>query len=289
MRIRSEAALLLFKETRESSYLTAAESHYDRVRSYFLEPRVPLYSVYVFDNGSTCKQLPHRFFASVNGDMIWSGVQLFAATGSRVYLSEAVASAEAVSTDLSDGRGVFADLQAENDVVEPLVEGMYSLATRGQAFARTWIIRNASAALAARGPDGSFGRFFDGPPPGTTSTAWQTNGGYALEVAAAALAPNAVVQVEDPWSKAVSVTKDVSALPATIRFRGSAIALLGTLGDQCCEAGHARVIIDGHETSTRRASGRTSRARVEGFQTPCSSPGAGRPLAFTRSQSSLGR
>jgi hypothetical protein len=31
-------------------------------------------------------------------------------------------------------------------------------------------------------------------------------------------------------------------------FTGSAIALIGTIGEQCCEAGHARVLIDGVET-----------------------------------------
>ena len=34
----------------------------------------------------------------------------------------------------------------------------------------------------------------------------------------------------------------------TIRFRGSAIALVGTLGEPCCEPGHARVFVDGRET-----------------------------------------
>jgi hypothetical protein len=68
-----KAALLLYRYARKADYLAAARLRYDSVRAYFLDPGVPLYSVYVFDDGSTCTQLPHRFFASVNGDMIWSG------------------------------------------------------------------------------------------------------------------------------------------------------------------------------------------------------------------------
>ena len=97
-----------------------------------MDPRVPLYTVYVFDDGHTCRQLPHRFFASVNGDMIWSGVALYRDTGRRSYLNQAISTAAAVQRYLSDGRGVFADLQAENDIVEPLIEGMLALAQDGQ-------------------------------------------------------------------------------------------------------------------------------------------------------------
>jgi hypothetical protein len=43
----------------------------------------------------------------------------------------------------------------------------------------------------------------------------------------------------------------MSVLPATVAFRGSSIALLGTLGERCCEAGHARVFVDGRETFDR--------------------------------------
>jgi len=243
-----KAALLLYRATRQPSYLAAARSHYAAVRAYFLDPNVPLYTVYVFDNGSACTQVPHRFFASVNGDMIWSGAELYHDTGTSAYLEQSVATATAVDRDLSDRRGIFADLQAENDVVEPLVEGMYALAAGGQSIARSWIIRNAAAALAARGADGSFDRFFDGPPPATTVTVWQTNGGLALEIAAAALAPKATVEVKGPWRTAATISDEVSALPATLTFRGFGIALLGTLGEHCCEPGHARVLIDGHET-----------------------------------------
>jgi hypothetical protein len=243
-----KAALLLYRATRRPGYLAAARTQYDAVRAYFLDPSVPLYSVYVFDDGSTCTQVPHRFFASVNGDMIWSGVELYRDTGARAYLDQAVATAGAVDRSLADARGIFADLQAENDVVEPLVEGMAALAAQEQPLGRAWILKNATAALAARAGDGSFGRFFDGPPPATTVTAWQTNGGLALEIAAAALAPKLAAPTTRSWVGAASVTVDVSALPATLSFLGSGIALFGTLGEQCCEPGHARVFVDGHET-----------------------------------------
>jgi hypothetical protein len=246
-----KAALLLYEETHRQSYLDAARSHYGAIRSYFLDPKVPLYSVYVFDNGTTCTQLPHRFFASVNGNMIWAGAELFRLTGVLTYLDEALATAQAVDRDLSDGRGIFVDLQAENDVVEPLVEAMYVLAIRGHRFARDWILKNAAAALEARGADGSFSRFFDGPPPSTTVTAWQTNGGLALEIAAGALAPRTSVPTGPSWASAAIQPDDISVLPATITVHGAGIALLGTLGEQCCEAGHARVFIDGHETFDR--------------------------------------
>jgi hypothetical protein len=243
-----KAALLLFRATHRPDYLAAARSHYAAVRDYFLDPAVPLYSVYVVDDGSSCTQVPHRFFASVNGDMIWSGVELSRVTGDRAYLGHAIDTGRAIDQKLSDPRGIFADLQAENDIVEPLVEGMTALAQQRQDFARAWILRNAAAALSARSKDGSFGRFFDGPPPATTITAWQTNGGLALEIAAAELAPTGQTKRVDAWASAATVTTDVAALPATLVVRGSGIALLGTLGEQCCEAGHARVIVDGSET-----------------------------------------
>lgn len=243
-----KAALLLYEATNEQSYLTAAQTGYDVIRTYFLDPSVPLYTVWVFDDGTTCAQVPHRFFASVNGDMIWSGVELDRATGMRTYLDQAIATARAVASDLGDPRGILADLQAENDIVEPLVEGMDALAADGQTFARTWILRNATAALSARAPDGSFGRFFDGPPPATTVTAWQTNGGLALEIAAAALAPRTPAVAASAWAHARHVKDAISTLPASITFRGSGIALYGTLGQNCCEPGHARVFVDGRET-----------------------------------------
>ena len=259
-----KAALLLYGATHEQANLTAAESGYDAVRTYFLDRSVPLYTVWVFDDGTACTQLPHRFFASVNGDMIWSGLELYRVTGRRAYVDQAIATARAVAGDLGDPRGIFTDLQAENDIVEPLVEGMDALAADGQTFARAWILRNAAAAVSARAPDGSFGRFFDGPPPATTVTAWQTNGGLALEIAAAALAPRASAGVANAWAHGRKVQDDVSTLPASITFHGSGIALYGTLGEQCCESGHARVFVDGRETfdgtgiwQNKSSSGRT--------------------------------
>jgi hypothetical protein len=243
-----KAAILLDETTHTRSYLRFAVARYAQVRSRFLDPEVPLYTTYLFDGGAACSQLPHRFFASVNGDMIWNGLELSLLTGERSYLTQAETTATAVSSRLADGDGVFADLQAENDVEEPLVEAMYVLATDADwAPAREWILRNAAAALSARAPDGSFGRFFDGPPPKTTVTAWQTNGGLAVEFAASALDPSAEVSDVDVWSSAHTIGRSVGPT-GTIRFTGTGIALLGTLGEPCCEPGHARVFIDGRET-----------------------------------------
>ena len=41
---------------------------------------------------------------------------------------------------------------------------------------------------------------------------------------------------------------EVASVPTSLMFRGSGIALLGTLGEHCCESGHARLLIDGRET-----------------------------------------
>jgi hypothetical protein len=244
-----KAALLLYRDTGTARYLAIARKRYASVRFYFLDPSVPLYSVYVFDDGRTCTQLPHRFFASVNGDMIWNGVELYRDTHEASYLGEALGTAHAVDTRLADPRGIFADLQAENDIVEPLVEAMYVLAAdEHAAFARSWILRNAAAALGARTADGAFGRFFDGPPPATTVTAWQTNGGLALEIAAAALAPRSPAVADAGWGGAVQVEQAITGTPAHITFRGAGIALVGTLGEQCCEPGHIRLFVDGRET-----------------------------------------
>jgi hypothetical protein len=242
-----KAALLLYAVTKRMSYLDSARAHYASVRTFFLDPRLPLYSVYVFDDGTTCKQVTHRFFASVNGDMIWNGLELWRDTHEQHYLDEATATANAID-GLADPSGVFADLQAENDIVEPLVEAMLALAQqRHLASARAWILRNAAAALSARAPDGTFGRFFDGPPPRAQATAWQSNGGLALELAAAALAPKTRVATENRWAARKTVAWPLTA-GDSLTFIGSAIALLGTLGEHCCENGHARVFVDGVET-----------------------------------------
>jgi hypothetical protein len=247
-----KAALLLYQDSGVATYLDVARERYDAVRSYFLDPDVPLYTTYVFDDGRTCTQLPHRFFASVNGDMIWSGLALFRDTHERAYLQEALATARAVDLDLNDARGIFTDLQAENDVVEPLVEAMYTLAADEHVtFARSWILRNAAAALGARTASGVFGRFFDGPPPTSTVTAWQSNGGISIEIAAAALAPDAAAIPTPGWDRSLFVIKAITGTPAHLSFQGEGIALIGTLGEQCCESGHVRPLIDGQQTFDR--------------------------------------
>lgn len=244
-----KAALLLYEATHEQRYLASASRRYAAIRWYFMDPKVPLYSVYVFDNGKTCEQVPHRFFASVNGDMIWNGLHLYRATHHVTYLQQSLATARAVDEHLSDPRGIFADLQAGNDIVEPLVEAYYELAAeRHLETARSWLLRNAEAALSARASDGTYGRFFDGPKPTALTSVWQSNGGYALQVAAAALAPDTTASTADSWSGAHFTARDITLDSAPISFDGSAIALIGTIGDKCCEPGHARVIVDGTET-----------------------------------------
>ncbi len=245
------AALLLYGYTHDASYLDKAEAAYAAVRQYFLDPTLPLYTVYVFDNGLSCHQVPRRFFASVNGNMIENGLWLAQATGEQTYREEALATAQAVADHLSDAVGIFADLQAENDIAEPLIEAMYAVATdEQQAFARTWLLSAASASASSLKPDGAYSRFFDGPPQVGTSSAWQSNGGYALAVAAAELDPVGTPATTSAWATATSYSRSITtaALPASITFTGTGIALIGTLGEHCCQAGHARVFIDGMQT-----------------------------------------
>ncbi len=249
-----KAALLLYDETRDARYLSVAMQRYDAIRAYYLDPGLPLYSVYVFDDGHRCSQVPHRYFASVNGNMIWNGVRLYHETGDVAYRNQAFATARAVARYLSDPHGVFMDLQAENDLEEPLVEAMFVLASQEhRAFARRWLLTNADAAYSARKPDGLYGRFFDGPPPQATVTAWQTNGGLAAEIAAAALAPSDDA-AGPAWTGATFTARDISHLPTTIAFDGSGFALIGTLGERCCQPGHARIMIDGHEMMNQTGS-----------------------------------
>ncbi|GGA46963.1 glycoside hydrolase family 76 protein [Dyella nitratireducens] len=244
-----KAALLLYEATHEQRYLTSASTRYASIRRYFLDPKVPLYSVYVFDDGKTCEEVPHRFFASVNGDMIWSGLHLYRATHNTAYLKESLETARAVDEHLSDAHGIFTDLQAENDIVEPLVEAFYELAAEHHDQpAQQWLLRNATAAWSARAHDGTFGRFFDGPAPSALTSVWQSNGGFALEVAAAAISPNTIVSTNNDWSGAHVIERDITLKSEPITFDGSAIALIGTIGDNCCEAGRARVVVDGVET-----------------------------------------
>ncbi|RUL78381.1 hypothetical protein [Dyella choica] len=244
-----KAAILLYETTHEQRYLTSAFTRYASIRRYYLDPKVPLYSVYVFDNGTKCEQTPHRFFASVNGDMIWNGLHLYNATHKAAYLKESLATARAVDERLSDARGIFADLQAENDIAEPLIEAFYELATeRHFQPARQWLLRNAAVALSVRAHDGTFGRFFDGPAPTSLTSVWQSNGGFALAVAVAAVAPNTTAPTNSDWLGAHFVARDITLTSEPIAFDGSAVALIGTIGDNCCEAGHARVVVDGIET-----------------------------------------
>jgi hypothetical protein len=243
----TKAGLLIYQATGDRFYLEDAVSRYAADRAYFLDARTPLYTVHVIDDGVTCRRVPHRFFASVNGDMIWNGLALWRATGDRQYYDQAIATAKAVDTDLSDQRGVFTDLQGENDVEEPLVEAMYDLATKEhRQFAADWIVRNAAAALSARAADGSYARLFDGPAQSTTSV-WESNGGLALEIAAGALDPTGMPLRTDAWAASRLFGPPITTLPAAITFRGSGIALTGTIAKLCQQA-HVRVFIDGVQT-----------------------------------------
>ena len=118
------------------------------------------------------------------------------------------------------------------------------------AGARAWIFRNATAASSNRRDDGSYGRFFDGPPPAGTVTAWQTSGAFAAEIGAASLAPSRSVGASQ-WTRVTTVRREIARMPAKIRFHGSGIAVFGTIGENCCESGHARVFVDGTETVNR--------------------------------------
>jgi hypothetical protein len=242
-----KAATLLYRYTRNSAYLNIAKTRYAAARKYFLDPAGSLYTVFVFDDGKNCVQDPHRYFASVNGEMISAGLALAAEANDPTYRAQALATANAVDAYLSDATGVFANLLADNDIVEPLVEAMYELAVDGQKFARDWILSNALAAASSRKPDGTYGRFFNGPPPPGMSTAWSANGGLSLMIAAGSLAPAGIAQTS-AWAGAKSVPDLILKLPTTLQFYGSGIALIGALGDLGYQPGHARVFIDGRET-----------------------------------------
>lgn len=246
----TKAALLLYGVTHDRRYLNDALMRYGDDRTWFFDRQASLYTVHAIDDGTQCRQVPDRFFASVNGDMIWNALQLWRYTGQRHFYDEAIAGARAVDLNLSDARGVFVDLQGENDVVEPLVEAMYDLASQEHlAFARAWIIRNAGAALSARGADGTFARLFDGPAQSATSI-WESNGGLSLEIAAGALQPNGEARPSDAWNGEQNVGQTITTLPATIAFDGAGIALSGTIS-RLCQRGHVHVFIDGVETFDR--------------------------------------
>ncbi|HTW84429.1 MAG TPA: hypothetical protein VMD91_10205 [Candidatus Sulfotelmatobacter sp.] len=241
------AAALLARRTGDAAYLADARRHYAAIRHWFFDRRAGLYTVYVFDDGHACRPLRHRFFASVNGIMIDAGRALAHLTGDLGYARDARDTARATA-QLDDARGIFVDLQAGNDVVEPLVRALAGLADAGDGWSRRWLIRNALAAAHARGADGEYDRFFDGPPPAGPVTAWQTSGGLALAVAAGALAPAVRVTPDSAWRRARPHPVAIDHVPATLRFSGSGIALLGAIGERCCEAGRARVAIDGRPT-----------------------------------------
>jgi hypothetical protein len=247
------AAIALYERTKDGSYLDKAKTMYAAIRKWYLDTRGDqLYSVYVFDTGGACAQKTGRYYSSVNGNMIYSGIKLQQLTGDMQYLTDAIATAHDVDTKLADASGIHADLQAENDLEEPLVEAMYALyADAKQDFAKTWLLRNAAASVSSIQPVTlAMGRFFNGPPPTQTVTEFQTNGGYALLFAAAKLDPTAVPPT-DGWKGATLTSRDITTdqIPASIQFTGRGITLYGTIGEQCCEAGHAKVFIDGTETT----------------------------------------
>ena len=241
-----KAAILLYQATGQAAYLQSATSRYDAVRSYFLARVGPLYTVYVFDDGTTCTQVPQRFFASVNGDMIWNGVELAKLTGGHSAISTRRSRPGRRSRRASPTRPACSPTSRRRTTSS-------SRSSRGCTRSRPRPTKSIRAELdplerrrrlSARTADGSFGRFFDGPPPQTTITAWQTNGGLALEIAAAALAPSQTVPLGSRWAAARKIARSVGPT-GTIRFTGSGIALLGTLGEVCCESGHAQVLVDG--------------------------------------------
>jgi hypothetical protein len=84
-------------------------------------------------------------------------------------------------------------------------------------------------------------------------------------VAAAALAPEDGPSSVTAWDGAVTVRHTIFTLPATLRFKGRAIALVGTLGDVCCQPGHARLFIDGHETFNRTGIWQNSTSALRRF------------------------
>jgi hypothetical protein len=215
-----KAALLLYQVTRYHGYLKAAESQYAAIRNSYLSPGVPLYTVYVFDNGKVCSQAPARYFGSVNGNMIWAGYDLARITGRHTYLDQAIATVKAVAR--------FSH----------------------QAFARDWLLKAASAAGSDINASGAYGRFFDGPPPRAPATDWQVDGGLTLAVAAGAFDPRGRPATPGFWAHAVFVHHDLRLIAAPVRFTftGRAIAIIGTIGEHCCESGQARVYIDGTQT-----------------------------------------
>jgi hypothetical protein len=244
-----KAGLLLYAATGSRRHLGQARAAYQAIRRSFLDRRVALYTNYLIDDGRYCRQLGRRFFASTNGLMIQDGLLLARATGERRYARQALQTARAVDRYLSDPAGVYENLEAENDVAEPLVEAMTDEALRGAGFARRWVIRNALAAASACSVSYVCGRFFGGPPPlpGARVTAWQTNGALAVFVAARFLGID-IKPGGGGWRAHRFVLRSVRGVPLRLRFTGSGIALVGTLGERCCQYGHARVLVDNTPT-----------------------------------------
>lgn len=246
-----KAALLLYQATSNRAYLDDAVVRYAAIRRYYLSGPTSLYTDFVFDNGVSCQAVPRIFLGSVNGNMIWDGANLAAATGDAVYLREAIATAHAVVDHLSDSTGVYNPLFTDIDVGEPMIEAMYDLATADhQGFARKWLLTTASAAGGDVNSSYEFGRFFDGPPPSGAVTAWSVNGGVALMTAAAGLDGTGRPAGYGYWKHAIwvpiNLALDGPSLP--INFTGRAIAIVGTIGDICCRPGHALVAVDGVTT-----------------------------------------
>ena len=233
------AGVLLYERTQNQPYLDDAIGSYASARAYFLDPQLPLYTVWLNDDGRTCTQTPHRFYASVNGIMIEAGLELAAATGNAQYAADAATTAHAVDL-LADAAGTFADLQAESDLEEPLVLAMLELAAT-DARARAWILRNADASANSRSRSGSYGRFFDGradrrdhaverqrrPCPGH-------RGSLARPVARA--------HRNRPVECCQDESRRFDDLARDVRIYRLGIALFGTLGQA---HGHAHVAIDG--------------------------------------------
>lgn len=243
-----KAAILLYQITGTASYLTKAENEYAAVRSQFLEPDSPLYTVYVWDNGSSCLRVRNQFFASVNGNMIWSGWELNKITGLASYKNDAVASEQYVISHLSDATGVFESLLQENDSSEEMVEAMWTLANDGDSAARNWILTNMSAAASSIAASGAYSRFFGSIAPQAKTSAWASAGGISLAFAASALNPSGTPATTTYWSTAQLVNGPFPAVtntPWSLTFTGRAISIMGTLAQH---AGHIEVSIDGTET-----------------------------------------
>jgi hypothetical protein len=258
--------------------LNKAVAKYKAVKQVFPDSTpggIPqLYTSYVIDDGKTCTQIPRRFYASVNGNMIWSGWQLAHmvtdGTASQ-YVDDYMGTAQAVVSQLSDPAGVFENLEAGVDSAEPMVEAMYVLATDPlypQPLAKNWILTNAAVVAANVRTDGTYGRLLGGPATSRANSAsdlLSTAGAYALVMASDAFAPTQGAAPSDwnsasyvdvtalPQGVALTETSPASSWPLTITFTGHGIALIGTRGEGNPSSrgrdGHARVFIDGLETS----------------------------------------